>query len=473
MFSIIFFKPRFRNRKKKDYFYIKILMRSNRKKLSMEFDISYTSKEITPWGGMVFLKQMLQKIGFRQLVEDNPDLPVSGSNRGYNTSTIVEGFITSIWCGANRFLHTEVTRHDAALGKIFEWKNTPGQDTYKRFFSKFTQATNQKVSNYFYSWFFENVKFDNFTLDIDSSVMTRYGEQEGAKKGYNPSKRGRASHHPLIAFIADVKLVANMWLRSGDTSSANNFLSFLEDTLFKLKNKTIGLIRLDSGFFQSNILDYLEEKAMNYIVAVKFSQPIQRLIHASENWIILDTGIEICEQIYQSDSWQKPRRIVVVRQKIKDRPKAPGKQLALFAEEEIYRNYRYSAYVSNLNLPAAEIWRLYRGRGDAENRIKELKYDFGFDSFNLNDFFATEAALTFAMIAYDLMSLFRMFVLQEKTQKTLSTLRYRTFAIGAYFEKVNDRLVLKIALNKKRRAWFSGLWNFSKEYIFPFQFSNA
>ena len=448
-------------------------MRSNRKKLSMEFDISYTSKEITPWGGMVFLKQMLQKIGFRQLVEDNPDLPVSGSNRGYNTSTIVEGFITSIWCGANRFLHTEVTRHDAALGKIFEWKNTPGQDTYKRFFSKFTQATNQKVSNYFYSWFFENVKFDNFTLDIDSSVMTRYGEQEGAKKGYNPSKRGRASHHPLIAFIADVKLVANMWLRSGDTSSANNFLSFLEDTLFKLKNKTIGLIRLDSGFFQSNILDYLEEKAMNYIVAVKFSQPIQRLIHASENWIILDTGIEICEQIYQSDSWQKPRRIVVVRQKIKDRPKAPGKQLALFAEEEIYRNYRYSAYVSNLNLPAAEIWRLYRGRGDAENRIKELKYDFGFDSFNLNDFFATEAALTFAMIAYDLMSLFRMFVLQEKTQKTLSTLRYRTFAIGAYFEKVNDRLVLKIALNKKRRAWFSGLWNFSKEYIFPFQFSNA
>jgi len=439
----------------------------------MEFEISYTSKEITPWGGMVFLKQMMEKIGFRKLVENNSDLPVSGSNRGYNTSTIVEGFITSIWCGANRFLHTEVTRHDAALGKIFQWKNTPGQDTYKRFFSKFSQATNQKVSDYFYSWFFENVKFDNFTLDIDSSVMTRYGEQEGAKKGYNPSKRGRASHHPLIAFVADVKLVANMWLRSGNTSSANNFLSFLEDTLSKLKNKTIGLIRLDSGFFQSDILDYLEGKVMNYVVAVKFSQPIQRLIHASENWIILDTGIEICEQIYQSESWLKPRRIVVVRQKVKDRPKAPGKQLVLFTEEEIYRNYRYSAYVSNLNLPAAEIWRLYRARGDAENRIKELKYDFGFDSFNLNDFFATEAALTFAMIAYNLMSLFRMFVLQEKTQKTLSTLRYRTFAIGAYFEKVNDRLVLKIALNKKRRAWFSGLWNYSTEYNFPFQFSNA
>jgi hypothetical protein len=77
------------------------------------------------------------------------------------------------------------------------------------------------------------------------------------------------------------------------------------------------------------------------------------------------------------------------------------------------------------------------------------------------------------MIAYNLMALFRTFVLQEKTQKTLSTLRYRTFAIGAYFEKVNDKLILKIALSKKRRAWFSGLWNYSKLFEFPFEFSNA
>ena len=439
----------------------------------MEFEISYTNREITPWGGMVFLKQMLRKIGFRELIEQNPDLPQPGSNRGYKTPTIIESFITSIWCGANRFLHTEVTRHDAALGQIFDWKTTPGQDVYKRFFSKFTQAKNLRVSEYFYSWIFDNLKFDNFTLDIDSSVMTRYGQQEGAKKGYNPAKKGRPSHHPLIAFIGDVKLVANMWLRSGDASSANNFLSFLEDTLSKLKNKTVSLIRLDSGFFQSDILEYLEEKTMDYIVAAKFTHPVQRIIDASTNWILLDSGIEICEQMYKSNSWKKPRRMVIVRQRIKERPNAPGKQLSLFSEEEIHRNYRYSAYVTNLKLAPAEVWRLYRGRADAENRIKELKYDFGFDSFNLQDFYATEAALTFAMIAYNLMSLFRTFLLQEKTQKTLSTLRYKAFAIGAYFEKLNGKLVLKIALNKKRRAWFTGLWNYSKVFDYPFVLSNA
>jgi hypothetical protein len=112
---------------------------------------------------------------------------------------------------------------------------------------------------------------------------------------------------------------------------------------------------LDSGLFQSNILDYLQQKKINYIIAAKFTQPIQRVIQGSTSWIILDTGIEICEQFYQSDSWQTARRIIVVRQRIQDRPKAPGKQLRLFSEEEVYKNYRYIAYVTSMAFAPAEI----------------------------------------------------------------------------------------------------------------------
>lgn len=439
----------------------------------MDFDISYTDKEITPWGGMVFLRQMMDKIGFRQAVERQEDLPRPGSNRGYDPATIIEGFIASIWCGANRFLHTEVTRHDQALSKIFGWKRTPGQDTYKRFFSKFTHASNQRIGDYFYSWIFDNVRFDNFTLDFDSSVITRYGNQEGSKKGYNPSKPGRPSHHPLIAFVSDVKLVANMWLRSGDTGSANNFLSFLEDTLGKLKNKTVSLVRLDSGFHSKEVFDYLEHKQLDYVVAARFYQPIQHIISQQQTWLPIENGIEITETRYQSPDWATPRRIVIVRQLIKERPKAPGKTLRLFEHEEAFQQYRYTAYVTNLKLSAAEVWRLYRGRGDAENRIKELKYDFGFDSFNLKGFYGTEAALMFAMIAYNLMSIFRQFILQGKTQQTLSTLRYKTFAIGAYFEKVEQKYILKLALSLKRREWFSGLWSQTKSFELPFKHSIA
>ena len=49
--------------------------------------------------------------------------------------------------------------------------------------------------------------------------------------------------------------------------------------------------------------------------------------------------------------------------------------------------------LTDLSIPALEVWRLYRGRADCENRIKELKADFGLDSFVLRDFWATEAAV--------------------------------------------------------------------------------
>lgn len=426
----------------------------------MQFELSYTNKEITPWGGMVFLKQMIDKLSFREQISKCQALPVQNSNRGYSVAVLLESFITSIWCGANKFFHTEITRSDFVLAKIFNWNKVPGNDAYKRYFNKFNQTTNSATARHFFSWFFNNLNTNYFTVDVDSTIFTRYGEQQGAKKGYNPNKKGRKSHHPIIAFVNEVKMVANFWLRSGDASSANNFVSFLEDTLLNFGNKKVGLIRLDSGFCHKDVMDYLEDKQLQYIIAARFTHPIQHLIDQQDFWIHVSEGIEICNKEYQANSWEKPRRLVIVRQKIKIRPNATGKTLSLFPEDEVHRNYRYSAYFTNQIIGAVDVWRCYRARGDAENRIKELKYDFGVDSFVLKDFFATEAALLFVMVAYNLMSIFRLFVLQEKTQKTLSTLRYRVFAIGAYFEKNNGNLKLKISLIKKRRKWFDSLWDY-------------
>ncbi len=81
---------------------------------------------------------------------------------------------------------------------------------------------------------------------IDSSIITCYGKQQGVQKGYNTKKPGRASHHPLMAFESETKMVANFWLRSGQAHTANNIEAFIEDTLEKLSGKRIGLLRADS-----------------------------------------------------------------------------------------------------------------------------------------------------------------------------------------------------------------------------------
>jgi hypothetical protein len=42
-------------------------------------------------------------------------------------------------------------------------------------------------------------------FDLDSTVLTLYGQQEKARIGDNPRKRGRASYHPLVCFEGQTK----------------------------------------------------------------------------------------------------------------------------------------------------------------------------------------------------------------------------------------------------------------------------
>lgn len=53
-------------------------------------------------------------------------------------------------------------------------------------------------------------------------------------------------------------------------------------------------------------------------------------------------------------------------------------------------------------------------RSHSQNRIRELKQDFGLDAFCLQDFWATEASFRFIMAAYHLISLFRHFALNSQ-----------------------------------------------------------
>ena len=319
-----------------------------------------------------------------------------------------------------------------------------------------------------YRWFFGKINaLQRITLDVDSTVVTRNGEQEGAARGYNPNRHGRPSHHPLLAFVAEARMVANFWLRPGNAHSANNVLQFLESTLHHLGDKIVGLLRADSGFFDEAILIALEGKRIPYIIAARLTRPLQRTIYQTTGWWALETGLELTECRYQAAGWTAPRRLIVVRQSVK-RKQAPGKTLSLFADDPDIQGWRYGAFVTSLDLPMVEVWRTYRGRADCENRIKELKADFGLNAFNLRDFWATEAALGFAMLAYNLMSLLRQAVLRSRVQHTLSTLHGLVLAIGASWHKDAGQNRLMLSLPRRKRAWFAGLWaNASAPPVIP------
>jgi len=108
------------------------------------------------------------------------------------------------------------------------------------------------------------------TIDCDSTEETVYGNQEGASKGYNPKNRGKKCYHPLLCFCSEMKIVLNTWFRPGNTYTANGIVEFMKQTLAALPGKVKKIFfRADSGFFNGQVFDLLEEKGHEYLVKVK------------------------------------------------------------------------------------------------------------------------------------------------------------------------------------------------------------
>lgn len=426
----------------------------------------YSSKPVTPWGGMKEMKAVIDKTGIVEKMKEL-GLPEGTSNNVISGSCVITSFWVSVWIGCYKFSHTAVVRLDEVLKKVFNWERVPSGTTYTRYFRRFSKDSSKVFFKPLFQWFFTQLNFDNFTLDVDSSVMTRYGVQQGAKKGYNPTKRGRASHHPLFAFVSELRMVANCWNRSGDSSSASKCVSFLKETFEILKNKKIGLFRADSGFCNEDILSYLEERGVNtpYVIACRLYANIQLAIYQTQNWLPLSTGLWVSEMSLQLGGWHRTRRIIIIKQDEELRAKATGKKLKTlfdndphFKQKKLYST-RYHVMVTNQKLPAEQIWEQYKGRADCENRIKELKADFGTNSFNLDDFWATQAAMSMSIMAYNLMSLFRIMTHQKNPTPTLKTLRFNCFAVGSWIVKKGRHSLLKMSVPLERRQWYDGLFS--------------
>lgn len=434
----------------------------------------FTDKEVSPWGGLRLIEETYRRTGLKGFLEnDCPELPNPGSNRGYSATELIEGFLVSIILGAKRLSHSGTLRYDKVIGRIFSWqKGMASQSTFSRFFKKFNQDRNDVLFPAINRFWFSQIKMDKLTIDFDSTVISRYGHQEGVEQGYNPRKHGRGSHHPLLAFVAETKMVANAWMRSGNSAASTAFEGFFDELLEIIPVNRIGLLRADSGFYGQKIIGKLEENHLQYIVAAKMNEGLVNRIFQTKNWFpVKGQGYWVSSFLYCANGWDRERRIVVVRKDSEKHSKTGGK--LLFPEIEEFEKYKYAAFVTNVKFSAEMVWSLYNQRADCENRIRELKYDYGIEGFCMEDFFATEAAFRLAMIGYNLMSLFRLQVLKHKHLPYLSTMRFQCIAIGSYLVKSGRKTTLKLSAKQKRRQFLEELFFKVSNISPPFQISNA
>lgn len=434
----------------------------------------FTSREVSPWGGIKFFQGTYQACRIREMLSNLP-IPQPKSNRGYCPEDLIEGFLCSVVLGSRRLAHTGMLRTDTVIQEIFGWKKgMADQSTFSRFFRKHTLELNDQIFPALMRGFFEKVNFDKMTIDIDSTVNTRYGEQENAEVGYNPTKQGRRSHHPIMAFCGELAMVLNAWMRTGDSSSVTDCEAFLEELFTIVPPCRIGLMRFDAGFYSDSIMNVLEreERTIQYIIRAKITSKLSSAIQEEKSWISNNDVMKSAQYAkikYAANNWEKERDFVIVRIPKINNKEQPG----LFEDINEFNRYEYKAFVTNVQFSSVLVHQLYNKRGDAENRIKELKNDFGIEGFALADFAAMEAAFRYVMVAYNVMAVFKQAVMQAKKGKMLSTIRFQCIAIGSYLVKRDGKKTMKLSASGKRRHFLELFFQNLEVLEPPFKFSNA
>ena len=112
----------------------------------------------------------------------------------------------------------------------------------------------------------------------------RASHQQGVAVGYT-TKGLKPCLHPLLAVLAEVRLVAQLWLRPGNASCGNNACAFFLDLWENLPCQVrLRAVRADSGFCLPELLALWERLRLPNIVVAQLSVPIKNLLRRGLEW---------------------------------------------------------------------------------------------------------------------------------------------------------------------------------------------
>lgn len=419
---------------------------------STSLEVTYTDKPVSGWGGLVAVVKYLDRLGVRQLLGH----ALADGRSSPNQIPVVDtalAFLVGVLSGARRFAHLERLRSDEVIRGILGVKRLPSAMTVTRYFGGLVRSQVEHLSEVLWQFAQSRLRAPALgaVLDLDSTVFERYGHQQGSLKGYNPRKHGRPSHHPLLAMLAEAKLVLHAWLRSGNTASARGVKSFLAETLARLPaDFRLYALRADSGFFISEFLSDLEARQLPYVIAVRMNPHLRRAVAGLRQWTPFAPGLEASATTYQALGWKAPRRLVVVREELRERPAARGRKLIEVP------GYTFHVLVTTLAHDPVPTWYFYNSRADSENRLKELKEDFGANGFCLQSFNGTEAAFRLICFLFNLLADFKREITRAESPR-LMTLRTQVLVAGAILGADGRKKVLRLGLRGPWRERFATL----------------
>jgi hypothetical protein len=414
-------------------------------KIKTEFSL----QNATSFGGVKIFLEYLEKIKLAGAMRN-----LSGGkapNSLFPIHRILLYLIIGWMLGCERIFHFRKLQHDVLLKRFLGGRCPHHSLLYKelgRLGRSYPQLTaelkglNQEIIR-------PCLPFD-IILDLDSTVETVYGDQDGAAKGTNPHKPGRKSYHPLLAFEGQTRLNLNAVLWPGNTHSSTDAADFLQQTFELLGERQVKYARFDKGFGGEDFYSLWERKDIGYVGKLKWTKRLAKEVRACHYWtryVDEDWIIEGITLIYKATSWKKARRVAIIR------------KAQVFDDDQgrfvFDTDWQYEAIVTNLEWEAIDLWRFYNQRCCMENYIKEAKNGFSIDRIATSDFTANELDLLIKLLTYNLFERFKRDCCEPVYQGyTIARFRLEFFHCAATLVRHSRSVVLKLLKDfAGRYAW--------------------
>lgn len=221
--------------------------------------------------------------------------------------------------------------------------------------------------------------------------------------------------------VCSVLRPGNACAHAGFTAIAGRLIDQIEEIFPGIQI----VVRLDGGFGAPVVLDFLEARGVEYVVGLSNTKPLK--LRAGKEMgqaqrAFRKTGRTeqvFGETLYKTKTtWPHKRRVVFKTEVVVH----PGRKPK--------NNMRF--VVTNLKMTPKNVYRFYCARGDAENRIKELKNGLAMDRTSCSRFLANQFRVLLTAAAYVLMQ-----ELQAKAKFTdcadaqVETLRNKLLKVAA------------------------------------------
>lgn len=419
---------------------------------TQKVNIKFNSNRLTHFGGVYLFHLFLKQIGWRHLI--GRTIHYSQRNNQYTVTEQIFSLLYPIILGLSRIEVSKMLGNNGVFKMLIGLSSFPNPTTLRRFLLRSSDELlpqfirlHDNLRKYFINLIVPEKKL---LVDMDSTVCSIYGHQEGATKGYNPKNKGRRSYHPLFCFESHSGSSLFGLLRHGNAYTSCGAIDYLQK-FFSIYTKDEYKVQFrgDSGFYDKEIILQLSQNKAEFVIVADMTNLLKNKVRSLKYWqaININKQYGFAETTYQPMKWPQAYRYCVIRKKLE----AEEEQAALFPSD----SYSYLAIVTNMTLTPANIWKFYNGRTQCERDIRSLKEDYYLGNIPTKTFNANQLYLEILLWAYDLVKWFQRLCLPERDHnKTLNTLRQELLLMPGAFVTHGSKQILRFPKNSPQQKTF-------------------